>query len=60
MKAHVTYTKDGRIASIGVGPGLLPDDGEVAADVELDFPSLTGPNAEQEALRAAARLTARV
>jgi hypothetical protein len=59
MKAHVTYTRDGRIASIGVGAGLLPDDDADTAEIELpaDFPGLTGPNAEQEALRAAARLS---
>ena len=63
MKARVTYTSDGRIASIGLGGGLLPDDDDDArsAEIELpaDFPGLTGPNAEQEVLRAAARLTAR-
>ena len=59
MKALVTYTRDGRIASIGIGAGLLPDDDADSAEIELpaDFPSFTGPNAEQEVLRAAARLS---
>lgn len=61
MKAHVTYTQDGRIASVGLGAGLLPDDDEGSTEVELpdDFPSLTGPDAEQEVARAVARLKAR-
>ena len=59
MKAHVTYTSDNRIASIGLGERLLPDDDEDSAEIDLpdDFPSLTGPDAEREVSRAVARLT---
>jgi|GEM_PF-1542570 len=58
MKAHVTYTKDGRIVSVGLGNGLLPDDDEQAVDVELPegFPRMTGPDAEREVAAAVARL----
>jgi len=59
MKAHVTYTQDGRIVSVGLGDGsLLPEDGELSTAVELpdDFPSMSGPDAEQEVARAVARL----
>jgi hypothetical protein len=59
MRAHVTYTDDGRITSIGLGEGLLADDGSTSGEFELpaDFPSLDGPDAEEQAVRALARLT---
>jgi hypothetical protein len=58
MKALVTYTKDNRIASIGLGDRLLPDDDDSAQiDLPDDFPSLTGPDAEREVSRAVAGLT---
>jgi hypothetical protein len=58
MKAHVTYTHDGKVASLALGDRLLGDDDGDSADVELpdDFPSLTGPDAEKEVARAVARL----
>jgi hypothetical protein len=58
MKAHVTYTKDGRVVSVVIGGSVEPDDDELAADVDLPdgFPSLSGPDAEREVAEAVARL----
>ncbi|WP_315094686.1 hypothetical protein [uncultured Cellulomonas sp.] len=60
MRAHVTYTEDGTIRSIGLGDGLLADaeDGP-SGDFELPagFPDLSGPDAEQAASRALAALS---
>jgi hypothetical protein len=57
MKAHVTYTKDGRVVSVGLGSTLVPDD-ETGSDVELPdgFPRLSGPDAERQVAEAVARL----
>ncbi|MGY4642657.1 hypothetical protein [Cellulomonas sp. URHB0016] len=59
MKAHVTYTQDGRIVSVALGDGVvLSEDGELGTDVELPdgFPSMAGPDAEREVAAAVARL----
>jgi len=58
MKAYVTYTNDGKVASLATGESLQPDDDVPGAQIDLpdDFPILSGPDAEREVARAVGRL----
>ncbi|GIG20440.1 hypothetical protein Cch01nite_11640 [Cellulomonas chitinilytica] len=61
MKAHVTYTQDGKITSVGLGGHLAAEDDERVAEVDLpaSFPKLSGPDAERAVARAVAALVVR-